>query len=160
MRLVGQKTLAKAANGAIFGATVGAKGGLSPVTLRVPTRPQASSAAPWEKAADGDTQTVVLDKKAATADVFTGAATGLIGETVKEPVKGVFAAGPTQATTRAGSLLEQTVRSGDVAKIAKREAQPQAVKNSINKHAVGAAALQRTATMTAVRAVLKPKQEQ
>jgi hypothetical protein len=113
-----------------------------------------------ERGADGDSRTRVLDKGAVTADVLTGAATGLIGGTAKELAKGVIAAGSKQATTRAGSLLEQAVQSGDVAKIAKREAQAQAVQNSINKQAVGAAALQRTATKTAVGAVLKKKEEQ
>lgn len=101
----------------------------------------------------------LLDKKAVTADVLTGAATGLLGGAAKELAKGSIAAGSKQATTRAESLLRQAVESGDPARIAKREVQAQAVQSSINRQAVAASAAQRTAVKTAVGTVLKPEEQ-
>jgi RHS repeat-associated protein len=160
VQLDGQKIFAKAANGAIFGATVGATGGLSLLETAGAYTAASIVGGAVERGADGDSRTRVLDKKAVAADVVTGFATGMIGGASKELAKGMIAAGSKQATSRTGSLLEQAIQSGDVAKIAKREAQAQAVQNSINGQAVGAAVLQRTATKTAVGAVLKPKEEQ
>lgn len=159
VQLDGQKIFAKAANGAIFGGTVAATGGLSLLATAGAYTTASVVGGAVERNIDGDSKTAVLDKKAVTADVLTGAAAGLIGGAAKELARGTIAAGSKQATTRAESLLRQAVESGDPAKIAKRAAQAQAVQSSINSQAVAASAAQRTVVKTAVGIVLKPGEQ-
>ncbi len=159
LQLDGQKILAKAANGAIFGGTVAATGGLSLAGTSLAYTTASTVGGAVERSIDGDSDTVVLDKKAITADLLTGAATGLVGGAAKELAKGAIAARSRQATTRAESLLRQAVESGDPAKIAKRESQAQAVQSSVNRQAVAASAAQRTAVKAAVGTVLKPEEQ-
>ena len=156
----GQKILVKTANGAIFGGTVAATGGLRLAgTTQAYNTTASMVGGAVERSIDADSDAVVLAEKAITADVLTGAATGLVGGGAKELAKGAIAAGSRQATSRAESLLRQAVESGDPARIAKREAQAQAVQSSVNRHAVAASAAQRTAVKTAVGTVLKPEEQ-
>ncbi|MGJ5820437.1 RHS repeat-associated core domain-containing protein [Paludibaculum fermentans] len=155
-----QKVNAKGVNGAIFGGTVAATGGLGLLGTAGAYTAASVVGGATERAIDGDSRTKVLDKKAVTVDVLTGVATGLVGGAAKELAKDSIAATSKQATTRAESLLKQAVESGDPAKIAKREAQAGAAQQSINNQATAAAAVQRTVVKSPVGAVLKPKEEQ
>jgi YD repeat-containing protein len=154
-----QKANAKGVNGAIFGGTVAATGGLSLMATAGAYTAATVVGGATERAIDGDATTKVLDKKAVTADVLVGTATGIIGGAAKELAKETIAAGSKQATTRAESLLNQAIASGNPAKIAKREVQQQAVQQEISNSAAAAASAQRTAVRAGTRAVLKPDEE-